>query len=92
MVKIQEFMERIGIRNQTALADKLGLTQSAISAWNAGTRSPTYETCIDLLKMGMTISELFGDDVGAIVSDGSKVDDDGFDSRVKKSLLRIIGG
>ena len=91
MVKIQEFMERTGIRNQTALADKLGLTQSAISAWNAGTRSPTYETCIDLLKMGMTISELFGDDVGAIVK-GSNVDDDGFDSRVKKSLLRIIGG
>lgn len=92
MVKIQEFMERTGIRNQTALADKLGLTQSAISAWNAGTRAPTYETCIDLLKIGMTISELFGDDVGAIASNNSMVDDDGFDLRVKKSLLRILGG
>ena len=92
MVKIQEFMERTGIRNQTALADKLGLTQSAISAWNDGTRAPTYETCIDLLKMGMTISELFGDDVGAIASNNSMVDDDGFDLRVKKSLLRILGG
>ena len=92
MVKIQEFMERTGIRNQTALADKLGLTQSAISAWNAVTRAPTYETCIDLLKIGMTISELFGDDVGAIASNNSMVDDDGFDLRVKKSLLRILGG
>ena len=56
MVKIQEFMERNGIRNQTELATRLGLTQSAISSWNAGVRSPTYETCIDLLKMGMSIA------------------------------------
>lgn len=29
-------MERNGIRNQTELATKLGLTQSSISSWNAG--------------------------------------------------------
>jgi len=45
MVRIYEFMERAGIRNQQELANRLGLTQSAISAWNSGVRFPTYETC-----------------------------------------------
>ena len=89
MVKIQEFMERNGIRNQTELATKLGLTQSAISSWNAGVRSHTYETCIDLLKMGMSIAELFGDDIASLVSYGNMTEDE-FDSKVKASIIRIF--
>ena len=89
MVKIQEFMERNGIRNQTELATKLGLTQSAISSWNAGVRSTTYETCIDLLKMGMSIAELFCDDIAAMVSYGNMTEDE-FDRKVKASIVRIL--
>ena len=89
MVKIQEFMERNGIRNQTELATRLGLTQSAISSWNDGVRSPTYETCIDLLKMGMTIAELFGDDIAALVSYDNMTEDE-FDRKVKASIVRIF--
>lgn len=91
MIQVQEFMERVGIRNQTELANKLGLTQSAVSAWNAGVRSPTYETCIDLLKMGMTISELFGDEVAAMAKAGNTPHDSGdFDESVKQAMLRIL--
>lgn len=62
MIRINEFMERKGIRNQTELARMLGLTQSAISSWNSGARAPTHEMCETLLRMGMTFRELFGDE------------------------------
>lgn len=61
-VRVQEFMERKGIKNQTELAERLGLKQSAISAWNSGTNAPKHDTCVALLKMGMTFRELFGDE------------------------------
>lgn len=83
-------MERVGIRNQTELANKLGLTQSAISSWNAGVRSPTYETCIDLLKMGMTISELFGEEIAVIVKGNDGIGSSDFDESVKQAMLRIL--
>lgn len=59
-IQIQKFMERLGIRNQAELAARLGLTQAAVSAWNAGVRKPAYEVCVQLLEMGMTVEELFG--------------------------------
>lgn len=59
-VDIQGFMYRIGVPNQEEMARRLGLTQSAISAWNNGSRFPTYGICKKLLEMGMTVEELFG--------------------------------
>lgn len=91
MIRVQEFMDRVGIRNQTELAQRLRLTQSAVSAWGAGVRFPSYETCVDLLKMGMTVSELFGDDVAALVSFGDQASPDAvFDEKVKRALIRIL--
>lgn len=65
-IQIQRFMDRVGIKNQTELANKLGLTQAAVSAWNSGVRKPTYEICAQLLLMGMSIDELFGAEIGEI--------------------------
>lgn len=87
MVRIYEFMERAGIRNQQDLANRLGLTQSAISAWNSGVRFPTYETCAQLLQMGMTVYELFGVEYTEKPKETEK---DDFDKKVKDSLIRII--
>lgn len=75
MIKVYEFMERAGFRNQTEFAKKLNLTQSAISAWVSGARAPTYETCKELLKMGMTVQELFGDDIAQSVGEPPKASD-----------------
>lgn len=60
MVKVHDFMKRVGLKNQTELAKKLGIKQGTVSAWAVGASSPTYEKCIELLEMGMTVEELFG--------------------------------
>lgn len=86
MIRIYEFMERVGIRSQQELADRLGLTQSAISAWNSGVRAPTYETCVQLLKMGMTQFELFGIDQQPPV----KTENVNFSSEVKRVIIKAL--
>lgn len=104
MLRIQEFMERKGIRNQTELAKMLGISQAAISSWNSGVRSPTHETCVQLLKMGMTFRELFGDEFPDItlsalkeISVGKKADfekgspEHEFDKKVEDSVIRLFG-
>lgn len=66
-IDVQSFMKRKGFRNQTELANQFGVSQSAISSWNAGVHGPTYETCVELIKAGMTIRELFGEEIDEIV-------------------------
>lgn len=104
MVRIQEFMDRKGIKNQEELAAILGISQSAVSAWNAGTNTPKHKTCVQLLKMGMTFRELFGDEFPDItladmkgMSPVNKGDYDSgtpereFDKKVEDSVIRLLG-
>lgn len=105
MVRIQEFMDRKGIKKQEELASILGLSQSAISAWNAGTNAPKHRTCVQLLKMGMTFRELFGEDFPDItladmkeMSAGTNVEkfekdtpEHEFDKKVEDSVVRLLG-
>lgn len=91
MVKLQEFMERMGIRNQRELAKLLGITQAAISSWNSGTRAPTYEMCIRLRRMGMTEEELFGEKfTDAVQPTERKNPEKDFDDRVRLSLVNLL--
>lgn len=63
-LKIKEFLERVGarlgIRTQEELASVLGFSDQTVSNWVKGKTFPTHETEDKLLKMGMTVEELFG--------------------------------
>lgn len=63
-LKIKEFLERaggrLGIRTQEELASVLGFSDQTVSNWVKGKTFPTHETEDKLLKMGMTVEELFG--------------------------------
>lgn len=66
MFDLQRFMSRVGL-NQNKLSKKIGVSMSKVAAWSAGYRKPGYEDIILLLKAGMTINELFDDEVEKIV-------------------------
>lgn len=61
---IKEFLaregERLGIRKQEELAARLGVSGQTVSNWVKGKKFPTHETEDRLLRMGMTVEELFG--------------------------------
>lgn len=69
MFDIQKFMARNNW-SQYDLADRLGVTRSKVSGWCAGYRYPDFENVCILIRHGMTINELFGDELEAIILKG----------------------
>ncbi len=51
-------MQRKGL-SQTELADKLGVTQAAISYWSSGKATPSLQVLKQLIFMGVTLEEIF---------------------------------
>lgn len=86
-------MERMGIKTQAELGRLVGVGQSAVSAWNSGVNGPTYETSIKLLRMGMTLDELYGENFGYTRSgstENQKSPEDEFDKKVRLSLMNLL--
>ena len=54
---IQNFMKRTGLSAKD-IADKLGVTHSAISAWKYGKGFPDYHNFINLIVLGMSPLEV----------------------------------
>ena len=86
MVKVQEFIKRVGMADHDELAQKLGIKKGTVDAWSSGSRCPTYEVCVKLLDMGMTVEELFGK---AYQSSVQKTHEE-FDAAVAASLQRVF--
>lgn len=66
-VKLQEFMDRRGLTQQQ-LADKIGVTRGVIGKWNTQKSDVTRENCAKLLLAGMTLEEMFGEEVAQFVT------------------------
>lgn len=64
-MEIQKFMDDRGY-SQADLAEALGTSPQNVNKWVKGTGLPSYELCLKLLQIGMTVEELFG-----IVADNS---------------------
>lgn len=60
-VDVKSFMKRAGFKNQTELGDRLGVGQGAVSSWGNGTNFPDWHMSRELLRLGMTVEELYGE-------------------------------
>lgn len=65
-VKIQEFLNRKGFTQQQ-LADAIGVSREVVGKWNTQRSDVTRENCGRLLLAGMSLEEMFGDDVAKFV-------------------------
>lgn len=86
MVDIHGFIVRAGIADHTELAARLGTKKSTVDSWSSGARTPTYEMCLKLLELGMTVEELFGK---PYLSSVGKVHE-ALDSKVEDALKRMF--
>lgn len=59
---IEKFLHRPGL-SARELGESLQMDPSNFSNWKKGKSKPSYSVCLKLIEMGMTISELFGDEV-----------------------------
>lgn len=66
MFNIQGFLARNNW-SQYDLAKKLGFTRSKVGSWCAGYRRPDYDDICALFKIGMTLNEMFGPEIEAVI-------------------------
>ena len=65
-MELEKFLKRSKM-SQAELAKALGLSKGMVTLMKQGKTEPTQSTCRRLLLAGMTVSELFGEDVGRVV-------------------------
>lgn len=63
---LQKFLRRTKM-SQRELAEALGVSTSMVTLLKQGRTEATFSTCRKLLLAGMTVGELFGDDVWEVV-------------------------
>lgn len=83
---IQHFLDRYGIK-QNRLAEMIDTSPANVNKWVNGEGFPSYELCLKLLKIGVTIEELFGIEYQQVPNETT---DDEFRERVRKVLGEII--
>jgi len=63
-IDMARFLKRKGLTQQE-LAKKINCSLGLVGGWASYRGVPSYEKCVLLLKEGMTVAELFGEDVAA---------------------------
>lgn len=76
--------------SQKDLAERLGVTTSAVGMWCIGKATPSYAIILELIKLGMTPLELFGEEFSIYFDKSSVISDYEFEQKVKSVLLKLL--
>ena len=66
MFDCNSFLNRKGWK-QRELAQRLNIGTSTVGMWCTGKSTPSYDVILQLFKLGVTIKELFGEEVDNLV-------------------------
>ncbi|MDR3001303.1 MAG: helix-turn-helix transcriptional regulator [Fibromonadaceae bacterium] len=94
-ISVAQFLKRKGLTQQE-LAKKINCSLGLVGGWASYRGVPSYEKCIELLKAGMTISELFGEDIARetrlfpITEEDLKINSNDFEAKVGEAVISWI--
>lgn len=89
MFDCNTFIRRMGWA-QKDLAERLNVGTSTVGMWCTGKSTPAYSVIVELFKLGMTPSEMFGDDIAKLFDTPPRESDVEFEARVKTALINIL--
>jgi transcriptional regulator with XRE-family HTH domain len=95
MFNIGKFLARKGLTH-SALAEKLNCSHGLVGMWASGKAVPSYEKCVELLQNGMTVSELFGEEVAKnaavfpLTEEEIKVTAENFEQKVGSAIVNLV--
>ena len=89
MFDCSSFLHRMGW-GQKDLAEKLGCSTSTVGMWCVGKSFPSYSVIIQLLELGITPYELFGEKWVDLFTPPNQESENDFDEKVRKSLMKIL--
>lgn len=92
---IRAFRKRVRLTGRE-LADRLGVDQTAVVAWEKGRSFPKYAICAELIRLGISLDELFGPDLGAMLAKNGdapavRLDRDEVKAAVREALRDLLG-
>ncbi|MCL2208050.1 MAG: helix-turn-helix domain-containing protein [Fibromonadales bacterium] len=85
-IDMARFLKRKGLTQQE-LADRIDCSLGLIGGWSSYRGVPSYDKCIKLLQAGMTVAELFGEDVAKEAKLFPISIDDDFEARVGEAVV-----
>lgn len=95
-MNIQAFLERTH-QTGTELASKLNVDGSAVFNWCKGKNTPKYTVCLQLLKMGAKIEEIFDEEAAETIKkdiltlqNTSKMTDSDCEEIVKRGMAKLL--
>ncbi len=91
---IRAFRKRVRLTGRE-LADRLGVDQTAVVAWEKGRSFPKYAICAELIRLGISLDELFGPELGAMLAKNGerpmRLDRDEVKAAVREALRDLLG-
>jgi len=94
-INISGFLKRKGL-TQKELAEILNCSLGLVGGWASFRCVPSYEKCVELLRAGMYVSELFGEDVAKETRLFSVTEEDPqsktaeFEKKVGNAIISLI--
>jgi len=75
-VGFEKFLSRVR-KDPKEISKELNTTVAAVSAWKTGKNFPSFDKIVELIKLGMTLEEIFGERLAKVIEENS-----GFSGRV----------
>lgn len=75
-VGFEKFLSRVR-KEPKEISKELNTTVAAVSAWKTGKNFPSFDKIVELIKLGMTLEEIFGERLAKVIEENS-----GFSGRV----------
>jgi len=94
-IDIARFLKRKGLTQQE-LANKIDCSLGLVGGWASNRGVPSYEKCIMLLRAGMTVSELFGEEIAKetrlfpLTEENLTAEANDFEARVGEAIVSWI--
>ena len=90
VIDLKSYLNRTGF-SKADLCRKLGLDakSSLLSSYEKGRSDPSYDMCVKLLQLGMTVEELFGKPYLSSVAETHQAFEDRIESVMKRMFAKI---
>jgi transcriptional regulator with XRE-family HTH domain len=68
-----DFLQRSGLTHRE-VAEKLGCSVALVSSWSTNRIQPSFEKILQLIDLGLTTTELFGEKASVLAENSAKAD------------------
>lgn len=89
MFDINSFMARKRLK-QKDVAKMLGCSMGVVASWCVNRKQPSYKYIVQLFQNGMTLNEMFDDELASTITSNNSQSSEDFKEGMKEMLEEIL--